>query len=462
MLIEVYRDNNMNFKNTAYARSLFTFIHVIGSKIYKGKVSKIESISFDEIDGFHLKIFKKELNKSIIKVPFYDKYCYKKALDFNDLGGFLAKLPIVEKSDFTNKNDPFFNEKWGKNKLKHSTSGSSGAPLTIYSSFPEKLYAHAMILKQIKKITGSWGMKDTLFLSGFYVNSHLNESNFYTRDKMFNNTYVSIYHFKAENADKYLEILNHHKPKIIYGYASAINELASIIGDEKDFKHNIKMIISTSEILTNNYRETIEKVFNVNVTDMYGSQEGGHLAFQCKYGIKHINPSRGIIEVKNEEGVFRVGTGEAIITAIHRPSFPLYRYNIKDVVEVEKPQGICKCGLHTYIIKKVEGRSEDMVVTSDGRRIGYLNFHATKDLVGLKEGQLVQTNYENFVFKCVFNDDIDILKKKDIMNNIKNSIEERIGININIDFKDVQSIDKSSKGKFKAVLVEDFPRSKEK
>lgn len=452
----------MNFKNTAYARSLFTLVHVVGSKVYKRKVSKIESISFDEVDDFHLKLFKKELNKSISNIPFYDKNIYKTALDFNDLDSFLARLPIIEKSNFINKKIPFFNENWGVNKLKHSTSGSSGTPLTIYSSFPEKLYAHAMILKQIQKITGSWGMKDTLFLSGFYVNSDLNESNFYTRDKIFNNTYVSIYHFKAENADKYLEILNHHKPKIIYGYASAINELACIIGDRKGFKHNIRMIISTSEILTNNYRKNIEKVFNVNVTDMYGSQEGGHLAFQCRYGVKHINPSRGIIEVKNEEGIFRVGVGEAIITAIHRPSFPLYRYNIKDIVEIEKPKNICKCGLHTYIIKKVEGRSEDMVVTSDGRRIGYLNFHATKDLVGLKEGQLVQTNYEHFIFNCVFNDDIDILQKKDIMNAIKNSIEERIGVDINIDFKDVKSIEKSSKGKFKAVLVEDFPRNKEK
>ena len=452
----------MNFKNTAYARSLFTLVHIIGSKVYKRKVSKIESISFNKVDDFHLKLFKKELNKSIGDVPFYDKSIYKTALDSDDLDSFLASLPIIDKSDFINQKNPFFNEDWGVNKLKHSTSGSSGTPLTIYSSFPEKLYAHAMILKQIQRITGSWGMKDTLFLSGFYVNSDLNESNFYTRDKIFNNTYVSIYHFKAENADKYLEILNHHKPKIIYGYASAINELACIIGGKKGLKHNVKMIISTSEILTDNYRENIEKVFNVNVTDMYGSQEGGHLAFQCEYGVKHINPSRGIIEVKNEEGVSRVGVGEAVITAIHRPSFPLYRYNIKDIVEIEKPKNICKCGLHTYIIKKVEGRSEDMVVTSDGRKIGYLNFHATKDLVGLKEGQLVQINYEHFIFNCVFNDDIDILQKKDIMDAIKNSIEERIGLDINIDFKDVKSIEKSSKGKFKAVLVEDFPRNKEK
>lgn len=460
--MEFYKGNNMNFKNTAFVRSLFTFIHTTGSRAYARKISKIESISFDEVDSFHLKVLKRELNKSTMNVPFYDKKIYKEALSYANLDTFLANLPIVEKSDFVNKNNRFFNQKWGKNKLKHNTSGSSGVPLTIYSSVSEKLYAHAMVLKQIQKITGSWGMKDTLFLSGFYVNSDLNEDNFYTRDKVFNNTYVSIYHFKADNADKYLKILSQYKPKIIFGYASAINELASIISDMKEFEHNIKMIISTSEILTDQYRENIEKVFKVDVTDMYGSQEGGHLAFQCEHGIKHINPSRGILEVKNDKGIFRVGVGEAIITAIHRPSFPLYRYNIKDVVEVEKPKTICKCGLHTYVVKKIEGRSEDMVVTSDGRKIGYLNYHATKDLIGLKEGQLVQTNYEHFIFNCVFDDNITVSNKKDIMENIKDIIEERVGISITIDFKDVKNIGKTSKGKFKAVLVEDFPRNKEK
>lgn len=460
--MQLYKGNDMNFKNTAYVRSLFTFIHTVGSKAYARRISKIESILLDEIDSFHLNVLKKELNKSIKKVPFYDKELYKGALSYGDLDSFLDNLPIIEKSDFINKDNRFFSKKWGKTKLKHNTSGSSGVPLTIYSSISEKLYAHAMVLNQIQKITGSWGMNDTLFLSGFYVNSDLNENNFYTRDKIFNNTYVSIYHFKADNADKYLKILSQYKPKIIFGYASAINELASIISDRKDFKHNIKMIISTSEILTDQYRENIEEVFKVNVTDMYGSQEGGHLVFQCEYGIKHINPSRGLIEIKNEKGVFRVGTGEAIITAIYRPSFPLYRYNIKDVVKVEKPKNICKCGLQTYIVKKIEGRSEDMVLTSDGRRIGYLNYHATKDLIGLKEGQLIQTNYEHFIFNCVFDDNVTESKRKDIIENIKDTLEERIGLRISVDFRDVESIEKTSKGKFKAVLVNDFPRNKEK
>ena len=45
-------------------------------------------------------------------------------------------------------------------------------------------------------------------------------------------------------------------------------------------------------------------------------------------------------------------------------------------------------------IGPIEGRSEELAVTRDGRRIGYLCFHATEDLSSLQECQLVQTSYE--------------------------------------------------------------------
>lgn len=446
----------MNFKNTSLGRSLITITQIFGSKIYKNNIIRAENIPFSTIDNYHLLKCKKEINNAIKNVPYYEKPSYKKALKTNNLDSFLEQIPVIDKNTFLSNTNSFFSANWSKGRTKHTTSGSSGSPLTIYSSIREKLYAQSMLLCQIQKITGEWGMKDTLYLSGFYVNSNLDEENFFTRDKLFNNTYVSIYHFRKENAEKYLSLLQRYKPKIIYGYASAINELASILEPYGEISHNIKIIISTSEILTESYRSNIEKVFNLKVTDMYGSQEGGHFAFECQYGVKHIHPARGIIQVKNVDTISRTGKGEAIITAINRPSFPLFKYNLKDIVEIEEPMGRCACGLETYIIKDIEGRSEDMVITSDGRRIGYLNFHATKDLTGLKESQLIQTGYEQFIFKCIFEDYVTMIQKERAYEHIKLKLEERIGLKTSINFEDVNLIEKSSKGKFKAVIVQNF------
>lgn len=453
----------MNFKSTGFSRSIFTLVHTVGSAVYSKKISNLEKHSLTKIDKYHHTILKNELKEAINDVSFYNNDVYKKALEGNDLDSLLKSLPVIDKFDILEHKDSFVNKKKLKGCMSHNTSGTTGVPMRIYSSIPEKLYAHSIILNQVKKVTGIWGMRDTLYISGFFVNPNIDDENLYVRDKVFNNTYLSIYNLSNENADRYLQILKDYQPKIIFGYASSISELSTIISHKNDnIDHNVQLIISTAEVLTEDFRENIESVFNVKVSDMYGSQEGGHFAFECKYGVKHINPARGIIEVKNEEGISRTGNGEAIITAINRPSFPLYRYNLKDVIEIQKPLNKCKCGLHTYVIGKLDGRKEDMVITSDDRKITFLTDRSTKDVIGLKQAQIIQTDYEKFIIKCIFNNELKNLEKQNIKKIIKKNIEDRIGLVVDIDFQEVEEIEKSSKGKVKAVIVQKFPRNKEK
>lgn len=444
----------MQFQKIDLKRSIYTFIQNNLSKIYYLKIKKIEKIALIDIDKFHLKVLKQELKQNSKLINFYSRNEYQKAIESDTLEEFLRNIPVMEKKDLIE--NQIFDANWAKNKRRHTSSGTSGTPLIIYNSLNERLFTEALIQGNVLKIINHWGFKNTLFLSGFYVNKNFDINKYYSYDPLNSNIYASIYHLTADKIDDYKNLFDKFSPKIIYGYASTVNQLAVLMRNQGIT--SVDLVITTSEILTDEFRNNIFETFDCLISDMYGSQEGGHFAMECKYGVKHIHPARGIIEVKTESGkISRVGTGETIVTPIFRNSFPLYRYNLKDYITIYKPLQKCKCGLHTYAIGLIDGRSEDLVRTRDGRKIGYLNFHATKNLKNIiVESQLIQKNFDSFIFNCVLQNHISKNEIQLISNQVKTSLEQRLGYPISFDLKIVESIEKGARGKFKAVLVEKF------
>lgn len=243
------------------------------------------------------------------------------------------------------------------------------------------------------------------------------------------------------------------------GYASAIGELARIMGDSMQDIKNKFVAATTSEILTPAYKELIETNLCSKVYDQYGSQEGCHLAMQCSMGNMHVHPLFGIIEIVDADGQpCKDGeTGRVLVTSLFRHTMPLIRYELGDEAVIN--HGNCQCGLQWPLIGSIAGRSEDLVITPDGRRIGYLNFHSTKDLLGIVESQLVQKAPNRFIFRIVLsqqakhNAELIIQNEQRILAQIRN----RLGYDaIEVSFDYLSSIprDDRGRGKFKAVIVD--------
>lgn len=365
----------------------------------------------------------------------------------------LADLPILTKSEVRANNERL----WPVPRLPltsiHTTSGTSGTPLRLAGTLQERALSQTIVESWYHRLCGERSPR-TLYLSGFMTPSaEVHELSW--RDPLTGDRYLSIYALRRGHAESVARLIERARPRLIYGYASAVHELALLLEDRLADSVAERTVVVTSEILQTPWRRTIETNLGARVHDLYGSQEGCHLVVECAAHRLHIHPMVGVIEIVDDDGAPSPpgASGRVLVTGLLRRSMPLLRYELGDVAESTGYACGCACGLGWPTIGRIWGRSEDLVRTRDGRRLGYLCFHATKDLRGLRESQLVQRGYERFVFNLVLQPG-EVVSTAEIESKILAQLTARLGYAASVEFRYVEAIPRGPRGKFKAVVVE--------
>jgi phenylacetate-CoA ligase len=137
---------------------------------------------------------------------------------------------------------------------------------------------------------------------------------------------------------------------------------------------------------------------------------------------------------------------------LQRRVMPLIRYEIGDRAMSIGYASDCRCGLSWPGIGPVEGRSEDLVRTQDGRCVGMLGYSVLRGLVGVQEAQLVQLGFSEF--KCLI---VRSMNEPGIQGanetHVRNELGRRLSAAVNVTFSYVDCIPRDANGKFKAVKV---------
>jgi len=174
----------------------------------------------------------------------------------------------------------------------------------------------------------------------------------------------------AVNIDEVVARDYHHRlekygAKFLYGYPSYLYMFAMYLKNEHLRLPSIKAVITTSEILLPKYRRTIEEVFKCSVYDDYGCNDGGVQSYECtKHQGLHYNDLQSILDVNGEEND---NFGKLVITNLWNKSMPFVRYENGDIVELSK--SLCDCMSPFPIIKKVEGRTYDLIHFGNGQNL---------------------------------------------------------------------------------------------
>jgi phenylacetate-CoA ligase len=211
---------------------------------------------------------------------------------------------------------------------------------------------------------------------------------------------LSSYHISAENLPSYERVLTRWRPQILDGAASELVELAALLR-ERGLRPHVPLVVSSSEMLPPSGRSLIRSVFGGAVTDVYGTSEEIALAGECPAGSRHIFPNVGVIEAVDDDGraVPPGCAGRLLLTTLTNDLMPLVRFDIGDVGSVGDP-GSCPCGRTSPVLRELHGREDDVVVTTDGRRISIFAFSLAlhrDDLVAL---QLVQRQPDDFLVRA--------------------------------------------------------------
>jgi len=155
----------------------------------------------------------------------------------------------------------------------------------------------------------------------------------------------------------------------------------------------------------------------------------------------------GIIEIVDRNGKpCSLGEmGNVICTGLQNTLQPLIRYQIGDVARWALNQ-TCLCGHAMPILEGVEGRFEDICYTRDGREL--LRFDTVfKGVEAIREAQVIQKELDQFLIRVVPADNFTEHDREHLRKNMRTHVGE-----VKVDIELVPAIERTSSGKFRAVI----------
>jgi phenylacetate-CoA ligase len=258
-----------------------------------------------------------------------------------------------------------------------------------------------------------------------------------------------------ETMDDFRRMLIRRKPTLIMAYANAIYSFAQYIDSDnlQGGMGSLKGIVSSAEKLHDFQRELIERVFDCPVFDRLGSREVGLIASECnRHEGLHINVDNLVVEFLDETDspVEDGKPGRIIVTDLHNRAMPLIRYDTGDIgVWTE---GLCSCGRGLPLMKCIEGRTSDFILTKDGRKIhGEYFTHLFYGIRGLKKFQLVQKRLDQMEIKIIKDSEWISSRESEILEKIRSYMRDR---ELDIELRFVDEIEMPRSGKLRFTISE--------
>ena len=329
---------------------------------------KFETMSTDEMQAFQLDNLQKTVAWVYERVPFYNK-------KFDEIGikpGDVKSLEDLGKLPFTVKNDLRDNYPFGlcavpMNQVVrvHASSGTTGKPITgPYTKEDLTQWSQCMA-----RIMTSAGMtKDDIYQNAYGMGLFTGGMGFHQGAETIGCTVIPASSGMTERQVTLMRDFGTTCFGSTPSYALTIAEKAADLGVDLR-KLPVRVGCFGAEPWTVEMRKEIEERMGIKAREAYGLTElmGPGVAFDCDMqdGWLHVNEDHVMAEIIDPvtEEVLPMGEkGELVFTAIQRRAMPLLRYRTRDITQLKREQ--CGCGRSLLKMKKVYGRSDDMLIIS--------------------------------------------------------------------------------------------------
>lgn len=363
--------------------------------------------------------------------------------------GELSALPLLEKNAIRAAPEAFLNERlprfprWG-----FHTSGTTGTPIKTYWKVAEIRDSLAVREARSARWAGvSFTMPRATFSGRMVEPDPQSSGPFYRSNAVERQAYLSPFHLGPATAAQYVEALKRTGVQWLTGYAVSYYLLARHILDQKLSVPPLRAVITTSEKLTAEMRAVMEEAYRCRVFEEYSTVENALFASECEKGRLHVSPDVGVVEILHPDGTAcKPGeVGEVVTTCLMRGFQPFIRYRLGDLATWDDEP--CPCGRAMPVLKEVVGRIEDVVIGPDGREM--VRFHGIfVDQPHVCEGQIVQEALDRITVRIVTAPGFGMEDERDIVRRI----QQRMGSRVTVRVECVESIPRSSSGKYKSVV----------
>ena len=438
-----------------FNKSLFILAHEIGcSRFYSDYtyVVKNQWKSYQELKTEQDMKLRRMITFCYENVPYYHTLFRNSGLNPHDIRVVedLEKLPVLTKDiikDHWNEFKPLTLSKMNYSTL--ATGGTTGTPFYYRLSKHDRFLSGALLYRGWGY--GGYDLGDKMvFLAGSSLDVGAKSTiGKYAHEVVRNLRKLSSFDMGEKEMRQYVQIINSFKPKYIRGYASSIYFFANWVEEKNLSIYSPAAVFSTAENLYPAMRDKIAEVFNCEVYDAYGLNDGGVGAYECpEHAGLHIDTERSVMEVVDHGGQrLHNGEGRILATSLHNYAMPFIRYETGD--EGHIINDVCACGRGHQLLKKIIGRSTDILFTPEGNNVhGWFFLYMFWDYGhGIKEYQVTQETLDTITIKIVPEKNFDE-KQLDV---IRELIKKR-SPGWNIEFRYVDKIERSSAGKYKFII----------
>ncbi len=390
------------------------------------------------------------LRRAATQVPYYRQlWSQREQIRFDY--EHLASWPVLTKSILRQQPEAFLADDVNpKRRWVLHTSGSTGTPLKLWQSRETIQAWYALFEARWRQWYGLSRHDRWAILGGKLVVPVVQQrSPFWVWNAGLHQLYLSSYHLAPGNAEAYVKALWDHNVIYLWGYASTMATLARGILQQGLTPPPLRAVISNAEPVYTQQRELIARAFNCRVYDTYGMTEMVCGASECESGSMHLWPEAGFWEVLADDSDTPVSpgqTGRLVCTGLLNSDMPLVRYEVGDRITLAHPAASCPCGRRLPILKSVEGRNDDTIITPSGRHVGRLD-PVFKSDIPIVEAQVIQDASDHLLVQIVAAPDYSKLAEAALVEALSERIDD-----MRIDVRKVSAIPKGPNGKFKAVV----------
>lgn len=280
----------------------------------------------------------------------------------------LKKLPIMTKEIANAHFDEIVPDNLSHIKCRlGKTGGTTGEPMKYYCDENVWGYVTATKIFHWKKASYRYGDAFVaLGSSSLFAKKPSLVRRIY--DKIRNEVPMNSVNLTDELCEKYVQQIKRQKIRYIYGYAASIYILTQYVAKNNIDLTQIEAVFTTSENLTDAYRQLMEQTYKCRVMDCYGARDAGITAYEVAIGSYHVGYN-AIVEVVNE---IAPNTGTVLTTNFLNYSFPLIRYQFGD--EAELAVNVPEKEYNGQVIRKVIGRTSDVMRLGNGHSLTATGF----------------------------------------------------------------------------------------
>jgi phenylacetate-CoA ligase len=326
---------------------------------------KIETLPREELEALQLAGLKRAVDWALGTAFYRDRLFRAGIRDSEDL----RTLADLKKIPFTTKHDLRAGFPYGflsipKDEVVrlHASSGTTGAPTTIYFSREDIKRWSSFVARSIY---GTGCNRSDVFQNMITYGMFTGGLGFHYGGEEVG---MMVIPSGAGNTVKQFKLMQDYGTTVLHATPSFLLHVESKMREEGISRHSLRLkrAFAGAEPYSEDTRKRIESLLNIDVYNSYGLSEmnGPGVAFECqrKNGL-HLWEDGYLAEIIDPETLEPVpagGTGELVLTCLCREASPILRYRTRDLTGFyEEP---CACGRTHRRLRRITGRTDDMLI----------------------------------------------------------------------------------------------------